>query len=68
MMQETTEREQATELVLAGACMVCNGDLTVKITPAGAASVSPHCRWIARPELSMEKSGLEMRYHPAGLA
>ncbi len=61
--------ETATEtrdLSLSEGCILCGGDLDVRITPSGAAaSVCVSCRWISRPHMKREDGAVHV-IHPAG--
>jgi hypothetical protein len=51
---------------LEGACILCGGDLAVRLTPGRARTVCKACRWISRPHLHREDDGVHV-VHPAGL-
>lgn len=54
------------DLTIPGGCILCGGDLDVRITPEGAAaSVCSSCRWISRPEMRNEDGHIHV-IHPAG--
>lgn len=64
----TTVGEQVTDLTLPGGCILCGGDLPVRVTSEGAASCCKACRWIARPRVVFTKEGIQVAYQPAGQA
>ena len=49
-----------------GGCILCGGDLEVRMGPAGAHSFCGACRWLSRPHLRKGEEGVEVT-HPAGL-
>jgi hypothetical protein len=60
--------EKGAELMLPGGCILCGGDLAVRVTPVGAASCCRPCRWISRPRVVLSREGLQVSYQPAGQA
>ena len=52
--------EQRRDLSLEGGCILCGGDLDVRITPAGAASVCLACRWISHPHMKREDGAVRV--------
>ena len=71
------EREVTTEtaagefrdIELPGGCILCGGDLTVRITVGGAAaSYCERCRWISRPHMHRQQDGVHVVHPAAGLA
>lgn len=54
------------EFSLEGACLLCGGDLKVRIGPAGASTFCAACRWISRPHMKRAGDGIQV-IHPAGL-
>jgi hypothetical protein len=53
------------EFSLPGGCILCGGDLDVRVTASGARSVCKSCRWISRPHMRRGEDGVEV-IHPAG--
>jgi hypothetical protein len=51
---------------LEGGCILCGGDLAVRMSPGRARTVCKACRWISRPHLRREEDGVHV-IHPAGL-
>ena len=60
--------ERSADLNLPGGCILCGGDLDVRLTPSGAQSCCLSCRWIARPHIELGAEGLKVAYIPAGNA
>lgn len=54
------------EVTLPGGCMLCGGDLELKVVLGGAAgTVCKSCRWISRPHMHREDGAVHVT-HPAG--
>lgn len=53
------------EFSLEGGCILCGGDLEVRITAGGACSLCRSCRWISRPHMRRGEDGVHVM-HPAG--
>ncbi len=51
---------------LEGGCILCGGDLAVRLTPGRARTVCKACRWISRPSMRHAEDGVQV-VHPAGL-
>jgi hypothetical protein len=65
--QETDEVETGTrDFALEGGCLLCGGDLQVRVGPAGAATFCMTCRWISHPHMQRADGGIAVT-HPAGL-
>ena len=65
---EIAERDTA-ETTLPSACMVCGGDIELKVTARrSAVSYCKSCHWLGRPEVSVTFNGLRVFYKPGGLA
>jgi hypothetical protein len=62
-MPDTTETTR--DLSLPEGCILCGGDLAVRITPSGAASLCVSCRWLSRPQMKREDGSIHV-IHPAG--
>ena len=60
--------ERASEMKIPAGCILCGGDLTLKVTPAGARSCCPACRWFSSPKVEVGQGGLSVHYLPAGYA
>ena len=60
-----TEHETR-EFSLDGGCLLCGGDLQVRVRPEGAATFCPACRWISHPHMKRAEGGIQV-IHPAGL-
>ncbi|HEX9052113.1 MAG TPA: hypothetical protein VF841_16400 [Anaeromyxobacter sp.] len=67
MRQElTTDASESRDFSLEGACILCGGDLAVRMSPGRASTVCKSCRWISRPHMMREGDGVHV-VHPAGL-
>jgi hypothetical protein len=51
---------------LEGGCLLCGGDLAVRISAGSARTVCPVCRWISHPHMRRDDEGVHV-VHPAGL-
>jgi len=51
---------------LEGGCILCGGDLQVRVTAEGARTLCMSCRWISRPHMRKSGDGVHV-IHPAGL-
>jgi hypothetical protein len=66
-MRATRETEAGTkDFALDGGCLLCGGDLQVRIGPAGAATFCGTCHWISHPHMHKGEDGITVT-HPAGL-
>jgi hypothetical protein len=69
MTRETRQATQRQEFTLPGGCMVCGGDVQVKLTPESGAWVAcRHCFWISHPQIALGKDGLKVAYSSAAEA
>lgn len=41
-------------------CLICGGELDVRIAPGTARSYCKHCRWVSKPEVKLEKDGVKV--------
>lgn len=53
------------DIELPGGCILCGGDLAVRLAAGSAASFCTRCRWISRPHMRREEDGVHV-VHPAG--
>ncbi len=53
------------DLELPEGCILCGGDLAVRLAAGSAASYCKRCRWISRPHMQREVDGVHV-IHPAG--
>ena len=60
--------EKTAEMTLPGGCLVCGGDVRLRISPHAARTVCAHCEWIGYPEVKRVKGGLHVNYTPTGHA
>lgn len=64
---ETTTVETPRDFSLAGACLLCGGDLEVRVGPGRATTFCRACRWISHPHMKRGDEGNVHVIHPAGL-
>jgi hypothetical protein len=50
---------------LPNGCLLCGGELHVRIGDGSAASVCMRCRWISHPHMQRHEDGVHV-VHPAG--
>ncbi len=62
---ETVETEGRRDFSLEGGCILCGGDLEVRITAGSARTVCKACRWISSPHMKRGEEGVHV-IHPAG--
>ncbi|HEY6097808.1 MAG TPA: hypothetical protein VIW03_00165 [Anaeromyxobacter sp.] len=62
---ETIEADGGREFSLPGGCILCGGDLEVRLSAGTARTVCRACRWISRPHLRRGEHGVDV-IHPAG--
>jgi hypothetical protein len=67
VQDETETTETTRDFSLAGACLLCGGDLQIRVGPGRAATFCPSCRWISRPHMTRGEEGSVQVVHPAGL-
>lgn len=61
-----TDASESKDFSLEGGCILCGGDLSVRVSPGRARTVCKSCRWISRPHMEREEDGVHV-VHPAGL-
>lgn len=67
MRQELpTDASESKDFSLEGGCILCGGDLAVRVSPGRARTFCKSCRWISRPHMAREEDGVHV-VHPAGL-
>ena len=67
-VQEHTESTPMTrDFSLAGGCLLCGGDLQVRVGPGRATTFCGACRWISHPHMKRSDEGSVQVIHPAGL-
>lgn len=65
--QDSTETvDTPRDFSLEGACLLCGGDLQVRVGPGGARTFCAVCRWISHPHMRKGDGGIQV-IHPAGL-
>jgi hypothetical protein len=60
--------ESARDIQIPEGCILCGGDLAVRLTPDGAGSVCLRCCWISRPQMSREDGAVHVIHPAAGIA
>jgi len=60
------ESVEGGDFTLTEACVLCGGDLAVRLTAGSARTYCRSCRWISRPHVSRSEDGVHV-FHPAGL-
>ena len=69
MVPEKTTQVDVAETTLPGACMVCGGDLHLKVSSGRVAvSFCQSCHWLGKPEVTATFNGLKVFYKPSGAA
>ena len=53
------------DLSLPNGCILCGGDLEVRLSAGMARSVCRKCRWFSRPHMERHEDGIHV-VHPAG--
>jgi hypothetical protein len=53
------------DLRLPNGCILCGGDLDVRVSDGVARSVCRECRWFSRPHMQRHEDGIHV-VHPAG--
>ncbi len=53
------------DLRLPNGCILCGGDLEVRVSAGVARSVCRDCRWFSRPHMQRHEDGIHV-VHPAG--
>jgi len=67
-MINATPAEKVTEFTIPEGCLLCGGDLPVRVTASGANSVCKKCGWFAKPQLKVTHDGFEVSYQTTGVA
>lgn len=62
------ESGKAAEFTLAGGCLLCAGDLRVRVSEAGAFTFCPHCHWISKPAVAFRDGALTVAYNSTACA
>ena len=68
MIPEPSSERASREATLPRACMLCGGDLHIKVTGEEAYSYCPTCRWLARPEVTVTFDGVKISFKHSGSA
>ncbi len=59
------ETVPAQDLRLPHGCILCGGDLEIRVSEGVARSVCKKCRWFSRPHMQRHEDGIHV-VHPAG--
>jgi len=65
---DTTVLESVRDVSLPGGCILCGGDLALRVTPGGARTVCVPCRWISSPDVERGEENAIQILHPAAAA
>lgn len=68
MNPEPTPETTSREATLPSACMLCGGDLQIKVTGHEAYSYCRACHWLDRPEVTVTFNGLQISFKHSGSA
>jgi hypothetical protein len=64
--ESTAKTEQEVrDIELDHGCILCGGQLELRLSPAGAATYCRSCRWISRPQMQRDEQGRVHVIHPA---
>jgi hypothetical protein len=63
--EHVTEAESR-DFALEEGCLLCGGELQVRVGPTGAGTFCGRCHWISRPHMHRTDDGIHV-IHPAGL-
>ena len=66
MRPEHGTEHETRDFSLDGGCLLCGGDLQVRVGPSGAGTFCVRCRWISHPHMTRTEGGIQV-VHPAGL-
>jgi hypothetical protein len=62
------EAPEFRDFVVAGGCAVCEGEMTVRITPGTMRGWCAKCGWISKPVLLQGERGMAVAYPPRAAA
>ena len=63
-----TPETETSEVRLPGACLVCGGDLEVRLSGGRAGSYCRACHWISRPYVERHSGEVHLAHSPGGYA
>jgi hypothetical protein len=66
--RDAADARSTRDLQLPGGCILCGGDLAVRVRAGTARSWCGHCRWISRPHMHRGQDGVAVVHPPGGLA
>lgn len=64
----TIEMDGRRDFSLEGGCILCGGDLEVRVSAGTTRTVCRACRWISRPQMVRGEGGVHVVHPAAGLA
>ncbi len=69
-MEVDTRRSQggAKDIRIENGCILCGGDLALRITHGAARTYCAHCGWISKPHLRREGQSVHVIHPAAGQA
>ena len=59
---------KAADFTLPGGCLLCGGDLQVRVSEAGAYTCCGPCRWLSKPAVALKDGALTVAYASSGRA
>jgi hypothetical protein len=67
-MELRTNPEAIAETTLPDACVVCGGDVHIRVMHGKATSVCNACHWIGHPSVKVDHDGLKVSFEPGAAA
>jgi hypothetical protein len=58
--------DETKDVELENGCILCGGNLALRVTASGARSICRSCMWISRPQMQRHEDGNVHVTHPAG--
>ena len=59
---------KTTETTIPSSCVVCQGDVHLKVTDGKATAFCPTCHYVSKPLLDVRHDGLRLRLAPVAKA
>lgn len=66
--ESRTAESEVGEMRFEGGCLVCGGDLEVRLEAGRAGSYCRTCHWISRPRLERHGGQVSLAHPPGGFA
>jgi hypothetical protein len=66
--ESRTAESEVGEMRFEGGCLVCGGDLEVRLVAGRAGSYCRTCHWISRPRLERHDGQVSLAHPPGGFA